>query len=218
MMENQQPVVRLNFTCDRNWEDMKPVDGGRFCNDCQKKVVDFTGKSNDEILAHLMSSTTQVCGRFQNSQLAPALPKSFWKRWLSAAAMFAAVFIGIKEASAQQQSISVKLVDSTASRSPNSIGEVLIVRNDAQFPGGKDALQNYLSTNLRLIKGVHGAVKTTFLVERDGSLADIKIVKGLNDQANEEAIRVLKESPKWVPRILYNGTAIRQGYNLLISF
>jgi hypothetical protein len=216
-MENQ-PIVRLTFTCNRNWEDMTAVKDGRFCNNCQKKVVDFTDKTNDEIAAYLMNSTTQVCGRFQNTQLASALPKPLWKRWLSAAAMFVTVFIGIKEASAQQQPISVKLVDSTASRSPNSIGEVLIVRNDAQFPGGQDALQNYLITNLHHIKGVHGTLKTTFFVERDGSLTNIKIVKGLNDQANEEAIRVLKESPKWVPRSLYNGTAIKQGYNLLISF
>ena len=91
-MEN--PIVRLTFT-NRNWEDMKPVAGGRFCNDCQKKVVDFTNKTADEIAAYLMSSTSHVCGRFTASQLAPPSPKTFWKRWLSAAAVFA-VFIGIK--------------------------------------------------------------------------------------------------------------------------
>jgi hypothetical protein len=216
-MENQ-PIVRLNFTCNRNWEDMAAVEGGRFCNDCQKKVVDFTGKTNDEIAAYLMSSTTKICGRLTASQLASPLPKPFWKHWFSAAAMLAAIFMGTKEASAQKQSLSVKLVDSVALRPPNSMGEVLIIRNDAQFPGGKDALNNYLSTNLHLIKGVHGTVITTFLIERDGSLTNIEIIKGLDNKADEEAIRVLKESPKWVPRILYSGAAIKQRCNLSISF
>lgn len=215
-MENQ-PNICLNFTCNRNWEDMIPVENGRFCNDCQKKVVDFTNKTNDEIASYLMSSTTKVCGKFQQSQLAPSLPQPVWKSWLSAAAMFATVFMGIKEASAQK-TLPTKSVDSVKAPAPFVIGEVVIINRNAQFPGGKEALYDYLNRNIRSIDKVKGNVVTTFIVEKDGSLTDIKISKGLSKEADEEAIRVLKASPKWLPMILYNNVPSRQGYTLPISF
>ncbi|WP_299288617.1 energy transducer TonB [uncultured Mucilaginibacter sp.] len=215
-MENQ-PIVRLNFTCNRNWEDMQPVENGRFCNDCQKKVVDFTDKTNEEIAAYLISSATLVCGRFQNTQLAPAAPKPIWKRWFSTAAMFVAVFIGVKEASAQQQ-IPIKSADSVKAPTRVVMGEVAVISKNAQFPGGEVALRSYLDKNVRSVNNVKGKVVTTFIVEKDGSLTDIKVIEGLSKEADEEAIRVLKESPKWLPMVLYNGVAVRHGYTLPISF
>ncbi|MEX8548252.1 MAG: energy transducer TonB [Mucilaginibacter sp.] len=211
-MENQ-PIARLNFTCNRKWEEMTPVAGGRFCNSCQKKVVDFTDKTNDEIAAYLMGSTTQVCGRFQQSQLVPAPPKPIWKRWLSAAAMFAAVFMGIKEASAQK----VVQTDSVSNQQKNPgsfLGAIEMLPN---FPGGEAAFAAYLHKNLRSPKGVKGRVTTAFVVEKDGSLTDIRILKGLNKEADEEAIRVLKESPKWKPGSQL-GIVTRTAYTMPITF
>lgn len=211
MMENQ-PIARLNFTCNRNWEDMIPVEGGRFCNDCQKKVIDFTDKTNDEIVAYLVSSTTLVCGRFQNTQLAPALPKSVWKRWLSAAAMFAAVFIGIKEASAQQ----VVKQDSLSKLESNnaSFGGAGI---DPRFPGGEDALKTYLNKNLHAITNVKGRVMASFVVEKDGSLTGFKVLRSLGKEADKEAIRVLKAMPKWQPAI-QSGHVVSVAYAMPVDF
>ncbi len=210
-MENQ-PIVRLNFTCNRTWEDMKPVEGGRFCNDCQKKVVDFTNKTNDEIAAYFMGSTTIVCGNFRQSQLAPALPKPIWKRWLSAAAMFVAVFIGVKEASAQKvvqkDSVSNQATNLTSFGGPEAI---------PQFPGGEVAFQKYLHQNLRPINGATGRVITCFVIEKDGSLSNIRVLKGLNKEADAEAIRVIKASPNWSPGV-YNGQPQRKAYTMPINF
>ena len=210
-MENQ-PIVRLNFTCDLDWDDMIAVKDGRFCNDCQKQVVDFTDKTNDEIAAYLLSSTTKVCGRFQNTQLAPAVAKHVWKRWFSAAAMFATVFVGIKEASAQtvvqKDSVSNQLSQLTSFGGPEVI---------PTFPGGEVAFQNYLHKNLQPIKGTKGRVITAFVVEKDGSLSNIQVLKGLNKEANLEAIRVIKASPKWIPGV-YNGQPQRKAYTMPINF
>ena len=212
-----QPTVRLNFTCNRNWEDMTIVENGRFCNDCQKKVVDFTDKTPDEIAAYLISSTTKVCGRFQQSQLSPSRPKPVWKRWLSAAAMFVTVFIGVKEASAQQQ-LPAKKSDSVKTSDRFVMGEVLIISNrDAQFPGGEAALFAYINKNIHPPKSVTGRVTTVFTIETDGSLTDIKVIKGLSKEADEEAIRVLKESPKWLPSI-QNGRRIKVAYTVPFFF
>ncbi|WP_419801690.1 energy transducer TonB [Mucilaginibacter sp.] len=191
---------------------MQPVESGRFCNDCQKKVVDFTDKTNDEIAAYLMSSTTQVCGRFHNTQLVPALPKPVWKRWLSAAAMFVAVFIGVKEASAQK--VIQKDSVSKQATNPTSFGGPEVI---PQFPGGEVAFQKYLHQNLRQISGITGRVITVFVIEKDGSLSNIQVLKGLGEEINEEVIRVIKASPKWLPGV-YNGQPQRKAYTMPINF
>lgn len=219
MMENQ-PIVRLSFTCNRNWEDMTAVKNGRFCSDCQKKVVDFTDKTPDEIAAYLISNNTNVCGKFQQSQLAPSLPKSVWKRWLSAAAMFAAVFIGIKEASAQQlaqakESNNVKISD--AKPDDSVIGFAAVSKNPT-FLGGEQAFLNYIGKNLKTPSGIFhtGTIEAKFIIERDGTLTNPQILKGLNKAVDDDVIKVLKESPHWTPGI-QNGKAVKVVYTIPIK-
>ena len=226
-MENQ-PIARLNFTCNRNWEEMTVVDGGRFCNNCQKKVVDFTGKTNDEIAAYLMSSTTQVCGNFKQSQLVPSLPKPIWKRWFSAAAMFAAVFIGIKEASAQTSITNAKT--DTLDKGHKDVKDCCVIPHKANepyyfgaveilphFPGGEKAFDDFLNKNLHVPKNTSGRVIASFVVEKDGSLTDIKVLRRLSEEADAETIRVLKVSPKWQPGMQL-GKAVRTAYTMPINF
>jgi len=56
--------------CHENWNKMNPVEQGRFCNSCQKAVVDFTGMSDSQLVAFFKKlSTGSVCGRFENDQL-----------------------------------------------------------------------------------------------------------------------------------------------------
>ncbi|TAE39075.1 MAG: energy transducer TonB [Sphingobacteriales bacterium] len=80
----------------------------------------------------------------------------------------------------------------------------------------------YLGKNLRYPpiaseNGIQGKVIVNFIVEKDGSLTDIKIVRGIGGGCDEEAIRVLKKSPKWSPGI-QNGRSVRVNYTIPISF
>ncbi|RYE17549.1 MAG: energy transducer TonB, partial [Sphingobacteriales bacterium] len=59
--------------------------------------------------------------------------------------------------------------------------------------------KKFLKKNLNSLKGVKGRVFASFIVEEDGSLTDFKIERGLNKEANNEVLRVLKLSPKWKP-------------------
>ena len=237
-MENQ-PIVRLNFTCNRKWEEMTPVAGGRFCNDCQKKVVDFTDKTNDEIAAYLMSSTTQVCGRFQNTQLVPALPKPVWKRWLSAAAMFVAVFIGVKEASAQTNNLqdSAKRIQSNKTPQASLGGEIVLVRNNfaalgrpvqkiynfnevevlPSFPGGDKAFVAYIKKNAPSTVNADATGIASFTVDKYGNILNVTIMKSANAATDEEAIRAFQNSPRWKPGIK-NGEAVAVRLVLPFSF
>lgn len=91
------------------------------------------------------------------------------------------------------------------------------------FPGGMAGFGKYLGKALRYPavaseNGVQGRVNVTFVVERDGSLTDIKpIGRTLGSGLEEEAVRVLKNSPKWTPG-KQNGRAVRVQYTVPIVF
>lgn len=234
MMENQ-PIVRLNFTCNRDWEDMTAVADGRFCNDCQKKVVDFTDKTNDEIAAYLSSSTASVCGRFQNSQMAPSPLKPVWKRWLSAAAMFIAVFMGIKEASAQTTPLLVNKTDSLGRITRFTMGEVVVASyvpvlppqqkvyafNEVDaipsFPAGEKAFMLYLRKNIPSAATADVNGIASFTVDKYGNIINITIVKSANATTDAEAIKAFQNSPRWKPGTK-NGEAVAVRLVLPFSF
>jgi len=72
------------------------------------------------------------------------------------------------------------------------------------YPGGDEALIKFLQETLKypeeaIKHGVHGKVFVTFIVEVDGSLSDVKVARGIGHGCDEEAIRVVKSMPKWIP-------------------
>ncbi|HVW94725.1 MAG TPA: TonB family protein [Mucilaginibacter sp.] len=90
------------------------------------------------------------------------------------------------------------------------------------FPGGMDAFYKYLSKNIRYPaiareNGTQGKVIVTFVCERDGSLTDIRVSRGIGDGCDEEAKRVISASPKWQPGI-QNGRPVRVQYSVPITF
>lgn len=91
-----------------------------------------------------------------------------------------------------------------------------------EFPGGMKAFADYLMRNLRYpaaarIKGVQGRVIISFVVEPDGELTDIHVGRGVEDDLDQEALRVVKMSPKWKPGT-QNGRHVRVAYSIPISF
>ncbi len=90
------------------------------------------------------------------------------------------------------------------------------------FPGGVKEFMNYLSQNLKYPaadkeKHISGKVVARFVVERDGSLTNIKIVRSPADDMSKEAVRVLSSSPKWVPG-KQDGKPVRAYYTIPINF
>ncbi|MEO8238927.1 MAG: energy transducer TonB [Flavobacterium sp.] len=82
-----------------------------------------------------------------------------------------------------------------------------------EFSGGQEALNGFIKQNYKSPKeGLKGKIYATFIIEKDGSLSDIKILRDLGHETGKEAIRVLKLSPKWIPgkqnnktvRVLYS--------------
>jgi len=99
-----------------------------------------------------------------------------------------------------------------------------IVEEPAGFPGGLSAFYAFLKKEIKYPRqaqrmGIEGRVFVQFVVERDGRLTDIKVVKGIGAGCDEEAVRVLKASPKWKPG-KQRGRAVRQKMiqNILFKF
>ncbi|WP_420573189.1 carboxypeptidase-like regulatory domain-containing protein [Kordia sp.] len=86
-MKNPEIIVQIPEPCHEDWNKMTPTEKGKFCKLCTKEVVDFSAKSDEEIINHL-TKHKNLCGRFHTSQLDRKLIADRKKRnhWLSYAA------------------------------------------------------------------------------------------------------------------------------------
>lgn len=97
-----------------------------------------------------------------------------------------------------------------------------IVEKMPEFPGGTEKLFKYLGKNIEyppMAKdaGIKGKVYVTFVVDKDGSITDVKVLRGIGGGCDEEAVRVVKSMPKWTPG-KQRGKSVRVQYNLPINF
>jgi TonB family protein len=91
-----------------------------------------------------------------------------------------------------------------------------------QFPGGTQAMMDYLSKSIRYPEvaaknGIQGRVTVRFIVDETGAVTDIAVIKGLDPSCDQEAIRVVKAMPKWIPG-KQKGQAVPVYYTLPISY
>ena len=97
-----------------------------------------------------------------------------------------------------------------------------VVEQPASFPGGDSAMMKWLNENIRYPviaqeNGIQGRVIIQFVVARDGSIDDIKVVRGVDPSLDREAIRLVGEMPKWIPG-KQGGTAVKVRFTLPIVF
>src|SRR6476620_134387 len=62
-------TLSIPTPCHENWDQMTPVEKGRFCGACQKTVIDFTNMTDQQLAAFFKKPTGSVCGRFVKDQL-----------------------------------------------------------------------------------------------------------------------------------------------------
>ncbi len=105
---------------------------------------------------------------------------------------------------------------------PDKNGVYQIVEEMPKFPGGEDALMDYVSKNVvypkeAQEKGISGRVFVGFIVEKDGSVSDVKVLRGIGGGCDEEAVRVISGLPKWKPG-KQEGKPVRVSYQMPINF
>ena len=97
-----------------------------------------------------------------------------------------------------------------------------VVEQMPSFPGGNSALMEYLHNNVKYPvvaqeNGVQGRVVVSFVVEKDGSITDVRVVRSVDPSLDREASRVVSSMPRWIPG-KQNGSAVRVKYNVPVSF
>ncbi|MCL2040884.1 MAG: energy transducer TonB [Bacteroidales bacterium] len=98
----------------------------------------------------------------------------------------------------------------------------LIVEQNPEYTGGDAARLNFLRNNIKYPQvareiGIQGTVYVSFVVEKDGSITQVTILRGIGGGCDEEAIRVTKLMPKWKPG-KQRGKEVRVSYNMPIKF
>ena len=97
-----------------------------------------------------------------------------------------------------------------------------VVEENAQFPGGDEACMKWLQDHIKypqicIEQSVQGRVQVGFVVNRDGSIVDVKILRSPDPNLSKEAERVVKMMPKWKPAKQGNKT-VRSRFNLPVNF
>ena len=91
-----------------------------------------------------------------------------------------------------------------------------------EFPGGVEALMDFVGKNVKYPeeakeKEISGRVFVSFVIEKDGSVNEVKVMRGIGGGCDEEAVRVIKGMPKWKPGI-QKGKPVRVSYMMPINF
>lgn len=91
-----------------------------------------------------------------------------------------------------------------------------------EFPGGDLARMKFLQENIiypksARRKGIQGTVFATFVIERDGSITDVRVLRGIGGGCDEEVVRVIQNMPKWKPGI-HKGKPVRVQFNMPVRF
>ncbi|MCE1201791.1 MAG: energy transducer TonB [Bacteroidia bacterium] len=97
-----------------------------------------------------------------------------------------------------------------------------IVESMPEFPGGQQAMLEFIARNIKYPplareSGIQGRVFVNFVVEPDGSVSNVKVIRGIGGGCDEEAIRVVQSMPKWVPG-RQRGKPVRVSFNLPVRF
>ena len=132
-----------------------------------------------------------------------------WWRLLTAMSVLAILLMVNTNAMAQNKEVATDKVLEKAEVMP-------------EFPGGEQAMMKFVAENVQYPeeakeKEISGRVLVGFIVEKDGSIADVKVVKGIGGGCDEEAVRVVKAMPKWKPG-MDKGKPVRVHYMLPLIF
>ncbi len=134
---------------------------------------------------------------------------------------------GVREASAQinniQRQISLEKAQQGGESGPADVDAVYAnVQEMPQYPGGNNVLLEYLRANIKYPQicrenRIQGRVLVSFIINKDGSIEAPRVVRGVHEALDYEALRVISEMPVWEPGRL-NGEPVRVMYTIPVNF
>ncbi len=126
--------------------------------------------------------------------------------------------VEVSEDAVQPEEEIIKIVENSNDENPT----FFIVEEMPEFPGGDEALRDFISNSVQYPKGaqnngIQGRVYVQFVVDTDGSIKNVKIARGVHSSLNNEAMRVVKSMPNWKPGV-QRGKPVRVSYTVPINF
>ena len=180
--------VTLEFSCTEQKDSFDKIEKGFFCDKCSNIVIDFTDKSFDELQRELSNLTRPVCGVFKRSQLSEQFIRYAAATFIATSALTIPSLGQVKVDSALQASehLEKEIEEDTFFGS--------IVEIQAEPIGGYKKFLEALAKEIKYPNNltVRGKTFVQFTIDTTGRMSEIKIVKGLNELADQEAIRALK--------------------------
>lgn len=143
-----------------------------------------------------------------------------WKALAALPVVALLLLVGCKPAGVTEADATAVQTEAVQATVGDTIYEVVEV--EPEFPGGVEAMYKYLAGNLKYPEqakkdGVQGRLYLRFVIEADGSVTNAEVVRGLREDCNSEALRVVQAMPKWSPG-MQNGKPVRVHYTLPITF
>ena len=120
----------------------------------------------------------------------------------------------------KNKTIDVNVIGSESDQKKDDV--FFIVEEMPEFPGGQDALRAFIKATLKYPEvakenGIHGKVFVNFVVAKDGSVTDTKIIRGVDPSLDKEALRIVNNLPKWKPGT-QRGEAVKVSYTVPVNF
>lgn len=119
MIKQPSYIISIPTPCHESWDAMSPAEQGRFCQSCQKTVIDFSTMSDKELFSFLGNATRNICGRFHGEQLnrEVSMPVNTRRQPLMPiAAMVAALTVAIPSVKANHQSEKMQMTSDKSAR------------------------------------------------------------------------------------------------------
>ena len=97
-----------------------------------------------------------------------------------------------------------------------------MLQKNATYQGGYNKLKKFIEKTIRIpsqaiVNNIQGVVYVTFMINEDGSISDIEVAKSVHELLDEEAVRIVKQMPGWLPAMM-NNTPVKSKYTLPFSF
>ena len=186
----------------------------------QCTAVDFSGMSNNFSLI-LTKKRIKMITKNEKA-------KGLWWRLLATLPVLAFLLVAntkvaAQEAKAEKEDLAPTTVIRTVTvQKPDNDSVYQIVEEMPQFPGGEQAMMKYIAENVKYPedakeKNQSGRVFLSFVVEKDGRVDDVKVLKSVCESVDKEAVRVVKAMPNWKPG-KQKGKPVRVSYCLPITF
>ncbi len=176
------------------------------CNTAKKENKQETKESVKEEAAPAGETSNQWIGEEDASQLSST--------WVDEADQ------GELSNTWAEDAFSEELEGGTSNSWVDEDGEVIYKKTEVppEFVGGKKALYDYIKNNIRYPEDVkRGNVYVAFVVTKEGNIRDARVVKGINESCDKEALRLIKNMPKWDPG-MEKGKIVSSVYGLPIIF